>query len=164
MIRRQPPRECSKRAGSNADGKATHHSAVRGYLSPRHRDDPNRLFARRVDLTPRVNPPSVAPFTDGFRLIGELMKLVPGITPPDVKKALVMAGLVVEHSSCRAVDDAALSDEILEASNQRDSVDGSARAANPCSGLMCRGYDGHDAGATASNARIIFTCSDATLF
>jgi TetR/AcrR family transcriptional repressor of nem operon len=93
---------------------------VRGYLSPRHRDDPGTgcLLAALGSDAARQPRAVRRAFTDGFRLrIDELMKLVPGRSQAARReKALAtMAGLVGALILSRAVDDPALSDEILEA-------------------------------------------------
>src|SRR4030095_12623942 len=57
---------------------------VRGYLSPRHRDDPGTgcLLAALGSDAARQPRAVRRAFTDGFRLrIDELMKLVPGRSP-----------------------------------------------------------------------------------
>ena len=92
---------------------------ARGYLSPRHRDDPGTgcLLAALGSDAARQPRAVRRAFTDGFRLrIDELMKLVPGRSQARREKALAtMAGLVGALILSRAVDDPALSDEILEA-------------------------------------------------
>jgi TetR/AcrR family transcriptional repressor of nem operon len=90
------------------------------YLSPGHRDDPGRgcLFAALGSEAAR-QPRSVRrAFTEGFRIrIETLRKLIPGrsITVQRQKALATIAGLVGALILSRAVDDAKLSDEILEA-------------------------------------------------
>src|SRR5258708_28900194 len=93
---------------------------VRGYLSPRHRDDPGTgsLLAALGSDAARHPGAVRRAFTDGFRLrIDELRKLLPGRSQAARReKALAtMAGLVGALILSRAVDDPGLSDEILEA-------------------------------------------------
>ncbi len=93
---------------------------VRGYLSPRHRDDPAHgcLFAALGSDVVR-RPRSVRrAFTEGLRLrVDALRCVIPGrAAAARRQKALVtMAGLVGALILARAVDDPALSDEILDA-------------------------------------------------
>ena len=93
---------------------------VRAYLSSRHRDDPGTgclLSALGSDAARQPRAVRRA-FTDGFRdRIDALLKLVPGRSQAARReKALAtMAGLVGALILSRAVDDPALSDEILEA-------------------------------------------------
>jgi TetR/AcrR family transcriptional regulator, transcriptional repressor for nem operon len=93
---------------------------VRGYLSPRHRDDPGTgcLLAALGSDAARQSRAVRRAFTDRFRLpIDELRELLPGRSQAARReKALAaMAGLVGAVILSRAVDDPALSDEILEA-------------------------------------------------
>jgi TetR/AcrR family transcriptional repressor of nem operon len=93
---------------------------VRAYLSPRHRDDPGTgclISALGSDAARQPRAVRRA-FTDGFRArIDALVKLVPGRSQAARReKALAtMASLVGALILSRAVDDPALSDEILEA-------------------------------------------------
>jgi TetR/AcrR family transcriptional repressor of nem operon len=93
---------------------------VRAYLSPRHRDNPGTgclLSSLGSDAARQARAVRRA-FTDGFRVrIDALVKLVPGRSQAVRRqKALAtMAGLVGALILSRAVDDPALSDEILEA-------------------------------------------------
>ena len=93
---------------------------VRAYLSPHHRDDPGTgclLSALGSDAARQPRAVRRA-FTDGFRArIDALVELVPGRSQAARReKALAtMAGLVGALILSRAVDDPALSDEILEA-------------------------------------------------
>jgi TetR/AcrR family transcriptional regulator, transcriptional repressor for nem operon len=95
-------------------------AVVRGYLSPRHRDDRGCgcLFAALGSDVVR-QPRSVRRvFTEGLRSrIDRLRTLLPGRSAAARReKALAtMAGLVGALMLSRAVDDPALSDEILEA-------------------------------------------------
>jgi TetR/AcrR family transcriptional regulator, transcriptional repressor for nem operon len=98
----------------------TFRDVVRAYLSPRHRDDAGRgcLFAALASDVVR-QPRSVRrAFTQGFRgRVETLRNLLPGRSAAARRqKALAtMAGLVGAMVLSRAVDDPALSDEILEA-------------------------------------------------
>ena len=93
---------------------------VRSYLSPRHRDDAGRgcLFAALASDVTR-QPRSVRrAFTEGLRnRVGAVAALVPGRSARARReKALAaMAGLVGALMLSRAVDEPALSNEILEA-------------------------------------------------
>src|ERR1700680_4421880 len=93
---------------------------VRGYLSPRHRDDPGTgclIAALGSDATRQPRAVRRA-LTDGFRVrLDAWLKLVPGRSMAARReKALVtMATLVGALIIARAVDDPALSDEVLEA-------------------------------------------------
>jgi len=94
-------------------------AVVRGYLSPRHRDDPGHgcLFAALGSDMVR-QPRSVRrAFTEGLRVrLDALGKLLPGRSAARREKALAtMAGLVGALMLSRAVDDPNLSDDILEA-------------------------------------------------
>lgn len=93
---------------------------VRGYLSRRHREDAGRgcLFAALASDVARQPRPVRRAFTEGLRSrVETLRKLAPGRSAAAKRqKALAtMAGLVGAMILSRAVDDAALSDEILEA-------------------------------------------------
>jgi len=93
---------------------------VRAYLSPRHRADPGTgcLFSALGADAARQPRAVRRAFTDGFRArIDALLRLVPGRSAAARReKALAtMAGLVGALMLSRAVDDPALSDEILEA-------------------------------------------------
>ena len=95
-------------------------AVVRAYLSPRHRDDPGTgcLFSALGSDAARQPRAVRRAFTDGFRAqIDALVKLVPARTQVARRKKAVatMAGLVGALVLSRAVDDPALSDEILEA-------------------------------------------------
>jgi TetR/AcrR family transcriptional repressor of nem operon len=93
---------------------------VRRYLSPRHRDDAGRgcLFAAlAADVTRQPRAVRRA-FTEGLRnRVEALATLAPGRSASARRqKALAtMAGLVGALMLSRAVDDPALSEEILEA-------------------------------------------------
>jgi TetR/AcrR family transcriptional repressor of nem operon len=95
-------------------------AVVLGYLSPRHRDDPGHgcLFAALGSEAVR-QPRSVRrAFTEGLRArVDGLRNLLPGRSASARReKALAtIAGLVGALMLSRAVDDPALSDEILEA-------------------------------------------------
>jgi len=93
---------------------------VRSYLSARHRDDPGRgcLFAALGSDVVRQPPAVRRAFTDGLRSrIDILRRLMPGRSAAARRRKAVatMAGLVGALMLSRAVDDQALSDEILEA-------------------------------------------------
>jgi len=93
---------------------------VRGYLTPQHRDNAGRgcLFAALASDIQRRPRPVRRAFTDGFRSrIEALRKLLPGRSAAAARqKALAtMASLVGALILSRAVDDPALSDEILGA-------------------------------------------------
>jgi TetR/AcrR family transcriptional repressor of nem operon len=92
---------------------------VRKYLSKRHRDDAGHgcLFAAVGSDVVR-QPKSVRhAFTEGLRRrVDALHDILPGRAAARRRKALaMMAGLVGALILSRAVDDPALSDEILEA-------------------------------------------------
>ena len=92
---------------------------VRKYLSQRHRDDAGHgcLFAAVGSDVVR-QPKSVRhAFSEGLRLrVDALQDILPGRGAARRRKALaMMAGLVGALILSRAVDDPALSDEILEA-------------------------------------------------
>jgi len=95
-------------------------AVVRGYLSPRHRDDPGHgclLAALGSDVVRQ--PRSVRrAFTEGLReRVETLRALLPGRSAAARReKALATwAGLVGALILARAVDDSKLSDEILDA-------------------------------------------------
>ena len=95
-------------------------AVVRGYLSPRHRDDPSHgclLAAVGSDVVRQ--PRSVRrAFTEGLRSrLDTLQKLIPGRSAAARREHALatMAGLVGALMLSRAVDDPTLSDEILEA-------------------------------------------------
>src|SRR5215813_3639694 len=93
---------------------------VRAYLLPRHRDDPGTGCLLSALGSDAARQPRVVrrAFTDGFRArIDALLKLVPGRSRAGRReKALAtMAGLVGALMLSRAVDDPALSNEILQA-------------------------------------------------
>jgi TetR/AcrR family transcriptional repressor of nem operon len=93
---------------------------VRRYLSPRHRDDPGRgcLFAALGADVVRQPKTVRRAFTDGLRVrLDALRALIPGRSASARRRKAValLSGLVGALILSRAVDDAALSDEILEA-------------------------------------------------
>ena len=93
---------------------------VRGYLSPGHRDDPGTgcLIAALGSDTARQPRTVRRALTDGFRVrLDAWMKLVPGrsVAARREKALVTMATLVGALVIARAVDDPALSDEVLEA-------------------------------------------------
>jgi len=96
---------------------------IRSYLSPRHRDDPGMgcLIAALGSDAARQPRTVRRALTDGFRFrLDAWLKLVPGRSAAARReKALVtMATLVGALTIARAVDDPALSDEILEATSK----------------------------------------------
>jgi TetR/AcrR family transcriptional regulator, transcriptional repressor for nem operon len=93
---------------------------VQAYLSPRHRDDPGTgCLMSAVGSDAARQPRAVRrAFTDGFRVrLDAWLKLVPGrsVAARREKALVTMATLVGALILSRAVDDPALSDEILEA-------------------------------------------------
>jgi TetR/AcrR family transcriptional repressor of nem operon len=93
---------------------------IRGYLSPRHRDDPgNGCLIAALGSDSARQPRAVRrAITDGFRFrLDAWMKLVPGrsVAARREKALVTMATLVGALVIARAVDDPALSDEMLEA-------------------------------------------------
>jgi len=93
---------------------------VRGYLSPRHRDDPGTgCLISALGADAARQPRSVRrALTDGLRVrLDAWMKLVPGrsVAARREKALVTMATLVGALVIARAVDDPALSDEVLEA-------------------------------------------------
>ena len=95
-------------------------AVVRGYLTPRHRDDPGHGCLMAALGSDVVRQPMAVrrAFTDGFRVrVDSLLKLLPGRSADARrKKALAtMSGLVGALMLSRAVDDPKLSDEILDA-------------------------------------------------
>ncbi len=93
---------------------------IRGYLSARHRDDPGHGCLLPAVGSDVVRQPRTVRhvFTEGLRAkVETLRRLVPGGSAAARReKALAtMAGLVGALMLFRAVDDAKLSDEILEA-------------------------------------------------
>jgi TetR/AcrR family transcriptional regulator, transcriptional repressor for nem operon len=93
---------------------------IRAYLSPRHRDDPGTgCLMSAVGSDAARQPRAVRrAFTDGFRVrLDAWLKLVPGrsVAARREKALVTMATLVGALILSRAVDDPALSDEILEA-------------------------------------------------
>lgn len=100
--------------------KPSFRALIGAYLSARHRDDRSRgcLMAAMGSDVARQQRPIRRAFTDGFRTrIDALLGLVPGRSAAARReKALAtMAGLVGAMILSRAVDDAALADEILGA-------------------------------------------------
>jgi TetR/AcrR family transcriptional repressor of nem operon len=95
-------------------------AVVRGYLSPRHRDDPGSgcLFAALGSDIVR-QPRSVRrAFTEKLRLkVDALGKLLPGRSAAAARREALatMAGMMGALMLSRAVDDPTLSDEILKA-------------------------------------------------
>jgi TetR/AcrR family transcriptional regulator, transcriptional repressor for nem operon len=95
-------------------------TAVRKYLTPRHRSDPGRgcLFAALGSEVARQPRNVRHAFTEGLRsTIHAIAELLPGPSAASRREQAVatMAGLVGAMILSRAVDDAQFSDEILEA-------------------------------------------------
>jgi TetR/AcrR family transcriptional repressor of nem operon len=93
---------------------------VRGYLSPRHRDDLAQgcLFAALGSDVVRQPRAVRRAFTEAVRFrVDALLKLLPGRSADARRKRALatMAGLVGALILSRAVDDPKLSDEILHA-------------------------------------------------
>ena len=94
---------------------------VRGYLSPRHRDDAGHgcLFAALGSDMVRQPRTVRRAFTEGLRLrVDALRKLLPGRGSPAARRQEALAttaGLVGALILSRAVDDPKLSEEILQA-------------------------------------------------
>ncbi|MCQ4160290.1 TetR/AcrR family transcriptional regulator [Roseomonas sp. GC11] len=98
-------------------------AAIHSYLSPRHRDAPGQgcaLAALGCEV-PRHGPEVRRSFTEGVRqAVGRLAALLPGGRRPAEADAMaILATLVGALVLARAVDDAALSDGILEAAAGR---------------------------------------------
>jgi TetR/AcrR family transcriptional repressor of nem operon len=90
------------------------------YLSPRHRDDPGHgcAFAALSGDAARCGKPVRAAFAEGLEpLIGIVAKAVPGRSKAVRRRKAVaaVAELVGALTLARAVDNAALSNEILQA-------------------------------------------------
>jgi len=103
-------------------GKAnpSFNEVVHGYLSPRHRDDPGTgcLFAALGSDAARQPRAVRRALTDGFRVrLDAWLKLVTGrsATARREKALVTMATLVGALIIARAIDDSALSDEVLKA-------------------------------------------------
>jgi TetR/AcrR family transcriptional repressor of nem operon len=93
---------------------------VRSYLSPRHRDDPGHgcFFAAVGSDVHRQPRPVRRAFTDGVRKrLAVIGHLVPGRSAAGRRRKAIatLSGLVGALVLARAVDDPALSDEILAA-------------------------------------------------
>lgn len=94
-----------------------------GYLSPRHRDHSAAgcpIAALGVDVS-RQGGAVRGAFTQGLRpFIDRLQRLVPGRSAEAKRKAALatLSGMVGALVLSRAVDDPALSDEILEAARE----------------------------------------------
>ena len=103
-------------------GKAnpTLEDVVRGYLAPRHRDDPGNgcLFAALGSDVVRQPSAVRRAFTDGLRSrVEALRKLVPGRSSAARRRQALatLSGMVGALMLSRAVDDPTLSAEILAA-------------------------------------------------
>ena len=93
------------------------------YLRPQHRDDPGKgcIFAALSADAARCGKPVRSAFTEGLQsLVGILEKAIPARSKAARRrKALAaMAQLVGALTLARAVDDPALSDELLAASRR----------------------------------------------
>ena len=93
---------------------------VAAYLSPRHRDQPGSgcAIAALASDVPRQGPAVRRTYTEGVRaLVDELAVHLPGRSRAARRRAAAaaLAGMVGALLLARAVDDAALSDEILQA-------------------------------------------------
>lgn len=93
---------------------------VTAYLSPRHRDQPGSgcAIAALGSDVPRQGRMVRRTYTEGVRaLVEELTERMPGRTPATRRRAALalLAGMVGALLLARAVDDAHLSDEILQA-------------------------------------------------
>lgn len=122
----QASRRSMARAAANwqrvaADAPDRPYAALlRHYLSPRHRDDPGRgcAFAALGGDAARSGKVVREAFAKGLEpLIDILTNAVPGRSKAVRRRKAVaaMAGLVGALTLARAVEDASLSDEILEA-------------------------------------------------
>ena len=95
---------------------------VRGYLTQRHRDDPGHgclLAAVATDVARQPRPIRTA-FTNGVRgKVDLLLSLLPGrsVAAQREKALATLAGMVGAMLLSRAVDDPALSSEILSAAS-----------------------------------------------
>jgi TetR/AcrR family transcriptional repressor of nem operon len=93
------------------------------YLSPRHRDDPGHgcAFAALSGEAARCGKPVRSAFGSGLEALIEIIaKAVPGRSKSGRRRKAVaaVAGLVGALTLARAVDDPALSNEILDAAKQ----------------------------------------------
>jgi TetR/AcrR family transcriptional regulator, transcriptional repressor for nem operon len=119
--RRTMARAAAKWERVAAEGDDKPYAALlRHYLSARHRDDPSRgcIFAALSTDAARGGKVVRAAFADGLRsLIDILAEAVPGRSKAARRRKAVaaMAGLVGALTLARAVEDAFLADEILEA-------------------------------------------------
>lgn len=89
------------------------------YLSPRHRDDPagGCPTAGLAAAIRHQTPAARSAMTEGLRSqIGRIEKALPGSDPADKRRAAIgsWAAMVGAVILARAIDDSALSDEILE--------------------------------------------------
>jgi TetR/AcrR family transcriptional repressor of nem operon len=125
----QASRRAMTRAAANwakvvADAPEQPYAALlKHYLSPRHRDDPGKgcAFAALSGDAARGSKAVRKAFAEGLQpLIGILAEAIPGRSKAvRRRKALTaMAALVGALTLARAVDDAALSDAILEAAQR----------------------------------------------
>lgn len=92
---------------------------IDSYLSPRHRDNPGSgcPTAGLVAETRHQAPPARAAMTRGFRSqIDRISKASPGQTDEDKRRAAIgtWAAMVGAVILARAIDDPALSDEVLQ--------------------------------------------------
>ncbi|WP_424812312.1 TetR/AcrR family transcriptional regulator [Roseococcus sp. YIM B11640] len=96
---------------------------ARGYLSPRHRDDPGEgcVFAALGGEGARCGKAARQVMTEGARRqIERMAQDAPGATPEERRRAAIQryAAMVGAMVLARAVDDTALSDEVLAATLQ----------------------------------------------
>jgi TetR/AcrR family transcriptional regulator, transcriptional repressor for nem operon len=103
--------------------KDSYAALLKHYLSPRHRDDPGHgcAFAALSADAARCSRPVRTAFAEGLEpLIEVVANAVPGRSKATRRRKAVaaMAELVGALILARAVDDPALSDEILDAARQ----------------------------------------------
>jgi len=104
---------------------------LKHYLSPRHRDDPGQgcAFAALGGDAARCGKPVRHAFAEGLETLIEIIaESIPGRSKAARRRKAVaaMTSLVGALTLARAVDDAALSDEILEAA-RRELLDAAER-------------------------------------
>ena len=113
------PRRIGGKIVANAP-KDPYAALLKHYLTPRHRDDPGHgcAFAALSADAARCDRPVRSAFAQGLEALIEIVtKTVPGRSKAARRRRAVatVAELVGALILSRAVDDAALSDEILEA-------------------------------------------------
>jgi TetR/AcrR family transcriptional repressor of nem operon len=114
----------SWRKAADAAPKRPREAAIAQYLSPRHRDHPGRgcLLPALAAEIPRREPVVRRAFTEGFKgYIAEAMRtLPPANKTAQRKQALaILSSLVGAVILARAVDDPALSNDILRATAEQ---------------------------------------------